>query len=108
MPGPRVRRIPQRTCIACRRTSGKRELVRIVRTPAGEIAVDATGKLAGRGAYLCHDRRCWLAALKSKRIDQALKVTLRDEDRARLSAYGEQLPEETEEEASEDPSTGTS
>ncbi|MHB0856520.1 MAG: RNase P modulator RnpM [Anaerolineae bacterium] len=97
MPAPRVRKIPQRTCIACRRTSGKREFVRIVRTPAGEIAIDATGKLAGRGAYLCRDRRCWLSAFKTRRIEQALKVTLGEEDRARLGAFAEQLPEASDE-----------
>ena len=51
--------IPQRTCIACRTVRGKRELVRIVHTEANRVEADATGKKAGRGAYLCRQRECW-------------------------------------------------
>lgn len=89
----RERRQPQRTCIGCHRASSKRQLVRIVRTTSGEIAIDPTGKLAGRGAYLCANRPCWVAALKHKGIGRALKITVTDEANARLQEYAEQLPD---------------
>lgn len=89
-----VRRQPQRTCISCQQTGAKRELVRIVRTPAGQVVVDPTGKLAGRGAYLCRNRRCWLEALAHKRIQHALKVELAADDEASLRTFMEQLPDE--------------
>jgi uncharacterized protein len=86
-----VRKRPQRTCIACRQTGDKRGLIRIVRTPEGEVAVDETGKRAGRGAYLCADPACWRAALGDRRIGRALKMTPSAEDLARLQEYLEAL-----------------
>jgi predicted RNA-binding protein YlxR (DUF448 family) len=86
-----MRKQPQRTCIGCRGVFSKRELVRLVRTPAGEILLDPTGKAAGRGAYLCRNRACWLAALKGNRIEQALHAPLSDADRAQIEAYAAQL-----------------
>ncbi len=88
-----ARKKPQRTCIGCRQTATKRELIRIVRTPEGRVEVDPTGKQAGRGAYLCANRRCWHRALDQKQVNRALKMTLSDEDVARLRAYAESLPE---------------
>ncbi|HLF79823.1 MAG TPA: YlxR family protein [Dehalococcoidia bacterium] len=89
----RPRRIPQRTCVACRSTSGKRELVRVVRTPEGAIEVDETGKKAGRGAYLCANRSCWAEALKKGRLDSALRTKLSADDRLRLTQYATSLRE---------------
>ena len=89
----RPRRIPQRTCVACRSTSGKRELVRIVRTPAGTVEVDETGKKAGRGAYLCSNPACWSEALKKSRLDSALRVKLSSDDRLRLTEYATTIRE---------------
>ena len=93
---PRPRRIPQRTCIACRRVDAKRQLVRVVRTSTGGVAIDATGKIAGRGAYICADPACWNAALKRGAIERALRVTLTEADRATLHEYAQRLPEATE------------
>jgi len=71
----------------------KRQLIRIVRSPEG-VQVDQTGKLAGRGAYL-HDRRsCWERGLKGA-LARALKVELPHDERERLQAFLETLPEET-------------
>lgn len=86
---PPARRVPQRTCVVCRSTAAKRELVRIVRTPAGAVEVDLTGKANGRGAYLCHNSDCWDAALKRDRLSVALKVKLTAEAREKLAAYAE-------------------
>jgi len=79
-------RLPQRTCIACRSTSGKREFVRVVRTPDG-VEVDLTGKKPGRGAYLHPTPECWEAALKKGRIEAALKTKLTPDDRLRLNEF---------------------
>ncbi|KPL15005.1 MAG: hypothetical protein AMJ93_16980 [Anaerolineae bacterium SM23_84] len=70
----------------------KRELIRIVRTPQGDIEIDERGKAAGRGAYLCRDRACWEGAISRNRLDFALKMKLRPEHKERLLQYGEQLP----------------
>jgi len=88
----RVKHIPQRTCIGCKTTLAKRELVRVVRTEAG-VLVDPTGKVAGRGAYVHKTRTCWEQALKGS-INHALRVELSAEDRERLTGYMNQLPVE--------------
>jgi predicted RNA-binding protein YlxR (DUF448 family) len=92
--GPRPKHVPQRTCVVCRSERGKRELVRIVRTPAGSVQVDPTGKLAGRGAYLCKAQSCWNVPGFAQRLNAALKTTLTPEDTAALKAYAETLPQE--------------
>jgi len=87
---PQPKRVPQRTCVGCRTVQAKRQLVRLVRTAEGAVVVDPTGKAQGRGAYL-HDRRsCWQAALAGHALEQALKLTLTEADRAKLMAHGEQ------------------
>jgi predicted RNA-binding protein YlxR (DUF448 family) len=88
----RRKHVPHRTCVACRAVRPKRELVRAVRTPDGEILVDETGKLNGRGAYLCRQKSCWDEALARGDIDRALKTRVRGESRAALRAYAEGLP----------------
>jgi predicted RNA-binding protein YlxR (DUF448 family) len=72
------RRLPTRTCVACRTEREKGDLVRIVRTQTGqdvEIRVDLTGKASGRGAYLCADPACWSKALKTRAVQRALDVS---------------------------------
>jgi len=70
---------PQRMCVACREMKNKSDLIRIVRTPEGELALDDTGKKAGRGVYLCADRECFHKARKSKSMERALNKQLSDE-----------------------------
>jgi predicted RNA-binding protein YlxR (DUF448 family) len=82
-----ARRLPKRTCIACRSTDGKRRFVRLVRTPAGAVEVDLTGKRPGRGAYICHQASCWQTALKRGRVEASLKTKLTPEDRQRLEEF---------------------
>jgi len=91
--GPRPKHVPIRTCIACRQEAGKRVLVRVVRTPSGSVQVDPTGKLAGRGAYICRTRACWGQALQGQRLSAALKTTLSAGDLAALQAFAATLPE---------------
>jgi predicted RNA-binding protein YlxR (DUF448 family) len=69
-------------------------LVRIVRTPAGAVVVDPTGKAAGRGAYLCRQAQCWSTAVRRGTLAGALKVTLTGEDRAAVEAFGASLAAE--------------
>ena len=65
-------------------------MVRIVRTPSGEVLVDATGKSPGRGAYLCPSRDCLRRALKDKRLSRALKVEIPEETIRQLEKTMEQ------------------
>ena len=95
--GKRVKHIPQRTCVGCRKVLPKRSLIRLVRTPDG-IRVDPTGKAAGRGAYLHDARSCWERGLKGT-LAHALKVDLTDQDREYLQKFLADLPEETSVEA---------
>lgn len=92
---PRPRRVPVRTCIACREARPKRELIRVVRTPAGRIELDPTGKKSGRGAYLCARRSCWEPALQKGKLEREFEMTLTPEDRAALEAYVATLPVES-------------
>lgn len=84
----RAKHVPQRTCVACRRTDAKRGLIRLVRTPAGRAEVDLTGKRHGRGAYLCHDPACWELALKRRALERALRIeSLAEDNRQGLLLY---------------------
>jgi len=85
------RHIPQRTCVACRRTTAKRELVRIVRTPEGSVEADTTGKRSGRGAYLCSTPGCWRLAIQKGRLDHALKISLSARDKEVLLQFAASL-----------------
>lgn len=73
---PKTRKIPQRTCLGCQAVRPKRELVRIVRTPTGEVLLDPTGKKSGRGAYICPVRDCLEQAFRGNRLEKALEVSL--------------------------------
>lgn len=86
-----TRLIAQRTCVACRQIRAKRELVRLVRTPGGDIEIDNTGKKPGRGAYICPTRGCWEEALKGKRLEHALRSNLTHDNREQLIKDGKDL-----------------
>ncbi|MCL2549164.1 MAG: YlxR family protein [Symbiobacteriaceae bacterium] len=70
------RKIPQRMCIGCQQMRSKREMVRVVRTPEGEILIDESGKKSGRGAYLCPQVSCLQAAVKAKRLQRVLETPI--------------------------------
>jgi uncharacterized protein len=89
----RKKHVPQRTCVGCREVLSKRSLIRIVRLP-GEVCVDPTGKMAGRGAYLHDQRSCWERGLKGA-LAHALKVELTAKDREVLTGFMASLPEDT-------------
>lgn len=69
-------------------------MVRLVKTPHGEIEIDIEGKKEGRGAYICKERACWEKALKTNQLEQALKSKLSRDDIAKLSKIGEETLKE--------------
>ena len=85
--------VPLRSCIVCNSKTDKRDLIRLVRTQSGRVEVDATGKIPGRGAYLCHSQSCWDGALKRNRLEHTLKGPISPEDRMELSQYAKGLAE---------------
>ncbi len=70
------RRVPERMCVGCKAMRPKRELLRVVRSPEGEVALDLTGKKSGRGAYVCHSVACLDAALQGGRLARALAASI--------------------------------
>ncbi len=93
--GRKIKHIPQRTCVGCRKVLAKRTLIRIVRRSDG-IVVDLSGKLAGRGAYIHNRKSCWERGLKGG-LANALKTALTTEDRQRLEEFMSSLPEDSAE-----------
>lgn len=73
-----VKKIPMRQCMGCNEHKPKGELIRVVRSPEGEIMLDFTGRKNGRGAYLCRNTACLRRAAKSHRIDRVLECTIPD------------------------------
>ena len=76
-----------RSCVACREESPKRALIRVVRSPSGEVAIDERGKLPGRGAYLCANLECVEKARKTKALSRALKTEVKADIYERLAEY---------------------
>ncbi|MFQ3535423.1 MAG: YlxR family protein [Aggregatilineales bacterium] len=83
--------IPERTCVICRQTAPKRNLIRLVRTADQGVQVDPSGKRNGRGAYLCQRLACWQRAIQGEALAKALRTTLTQADRAQLEAAAHQL-----------------
>ncbi len=75
----RIKKIPMRQCLGCNEHKPKRELLRVVRDPEGNVSLDFTGKKSGRGAYICRSVKCLRKAAKSKRIDKNLECVIPDE-----------------------------
>ena len=78
--------IPIRQCLGCREQKPKNQLIRVVRSPEGEVSLDFRGKAPGRGAYVCRDAACLKKALRSKALERALNVPIPEEIRGRLLA----------------------
>ncbi len=71
-----VKKIPMRKCMGCNEMKPKKELIRAVKSPEGEISLDLTGKKSGRGAYICPDKKCFQKARKGKRLEKALETAI--------------------------------
>ena len=78
------KKIPQRQCMGCRERKEKKAMIRVVRCTDGSVSLDFSGKLNGRGAYICPDPECLKKALRSKALDRSLEVTIPEEVIARL------------------------
>ena len=73
------KKVPMRQCVGCREMRPKKELIRVVRSPEGEISLDFRGKAPGRGAYLCPDGACLKRAIKAKALNRAFEVEIPQE-----------------------------
>ena len=73
------KKIPMRQCVGCREMKAKKELVRVVRSPEGEISLDFRGKAPGRGAYVCRQAECLRRAIKSKALERGLDCQIPQE-----------------------------
>lgn len=73
------KKIPMRMCTGCGEMKLKRELVRVVKSPEGEVSLDLTGKKPGRGAYVCRSADCLRAARKARRFERAFSCRIPDE-----------------------------
>ena len=98
----RPKHIPQRTCVGCRKVLAKRDLLRLVRTPAG-IVIDPTGKLSGRGVYLHNLRSCWDHGLKGA-LANALRTEINAGNMQSLKNIMATMPDEPPQSTSLPPS----
>lgn len=74
-----MKKIPQRSCMGCNEKKDKKELIRIVKNKEGIINIDKTGKLEGRGAYICDSIECLEKVIKTKRLERVLETKIDDE-----------------------------
>ena len=75
----KIKKIPERRCSGCQKPFPKKDLLRVVRSPEGEVSLDFTGKKSGRGAYVCRNVSCFSKARKAKRFEHSLGVAIPDE-----------------------------
>ena len=75
----KTKRLPQRKCIGCNISKNKNELIRVVKNKVGEINIDKTGKLPGRGAYLCDNTECLEKAIKAHRLEKTFEMKIEND-----------------------------
>ncbi len=76
---PTVKKIPMRMCIGCGEMKPKKELIRVVKSPEGDISLDITGKKSGRGAYICRSSECLAKARKARKLEKSFSCRIEDE-----------------------------
>ena len=76
---------PMRVCVGCQSMGNKKEMMRVLKTAEGEILLDKTGRMNGRGAYLCKKEECLLAARKNKGLEKSFKMSIPEETYAKLT-----------------------
>lgn len=86
------KKIPMRQCLGCREHKPKKELIRVVRSPEGEVSLDFKGKLPGRGAYVCPQAACLAKARKSRALERAFDTALPPEVYEALEQQMEEVP----------------
>ena len=87
------KKIPMRMCLGCNEMKPKKELIRVVKSPKGEISLDFTGKKSGRGAYICRSVECFNKARKGRRLEKAFSCKI---DAGVYDAMAEELGNETD------------
>ena len=70
------KKVPMPKCIGCQEMKSKKEMMRILKTPEGEIVIDLTGRKNGRGAYICFSRECFEKSIKNKGLERSLKTNI--------------------------------
>ena len=83
------KKIPMRQCLGCREMKPKKDLIRVVRSPEGEISLDFKGKASGRGAYVCPDPRCLKKAIKARALERAFSAQIPPEIYEKLESQME-------------------
>ena len=71
-----MKKIPTRKCVGCQEMKGKKDLMRVLKTPEDGLIIDATGRKNGRGAYLCRSMECFELAIKNKGLERSLKTSI--------------------------------
>ncbi len=80
-----AKKIPLRQCVGCREMKPKNELIRVIRTPEEQVLLDTSGKMNGRGAYVCPSKECFDRAIKTNAFNRSLKIQISDEIYDKLS-----------------------
>lgn len=75
----KTKKVPIRSCLGCGEPKEKKELIRVVRSPEGELSIDLTGKKSGRGAYICHSVECFNKAKKARRLEKSFSMQIPEE-----------------------------
>ena len=92
----KTRKIPMRMCVGCREMKEKKNLIRVVRSPEGQVSFDPTGKKSGRGAYVCRDGECLARALKQHQLERQLQAEITPEVSAMLHETLEEIRRQTD------------
>ena len=87
------KKIPMRMCVGCREMKEKKELIRVVRSPEGEVSLDPGGKNSGRGAYVCRNAECLRRAIRQRQLERQLNVTLPAETAEALASAMKEIEE---------------
>lgn len=90
------KKIPMRQCVGCREMKPKKELIRVVRSPEGQVSLDFRGKLPGRGAYVCPNPACLAKAKKSKALGRAFSAPLPEEVYQALEEQMKEVPQDAQ------------
>ncbi|HIQ99345.1 MAG TPA: YlxR family protein [Candidatus Scybalocola faecavium] len=89
-----MKKIPLRQCIGCGEMKNKKEMIRVIKTPEGEIMIDATGRKNGRGAYICPSSDCLKKAIKSKGLERSFKMNIPKEVYEQLTKEMESIDQQ--------------
>ena len=90
------KKIPMRQCVGCREMKPKKELIRVVRSPEGQVSLDFRGKLPGLGAYVCPNPACLAKAKKSKALERAFSAPLPEEVYQALEEQMKEVPQDAQ------------